>query len=831
MEGGIAALIRTIMVLGFLVLTGCYDEGGSDDGGGSATTGDTGSAAGTDNGSGDSSDGGSGGADSEGNDQNPDSSDSDSSGDPDSIDARLYQVINQNQITGAPPVNRSLPAISDPAAHLGMELFFSKALGGDQDVACASCHHPALGGGDGLSLPVGIESDNPDLLGPGRTIDSAKPGGVQSVRVFLLGGQSNAVGYGGMNDLPTSPVDLQASQEDIDYYFSSQPWWGLVKLQPLSRFGPEITFGRYLADSLENQSNTRIAILKSAKGGTSLYADWEPGGDGTTEGDGPVYKTFQRIVNDGLIALGNRYPNASIQVEGMLWVQGEKDARASRHEAYEANLENFIADVRATYGDQLKFVISQLSDSQTEIASSMRNVVKQAQTSVATADPDNGLVDTDGFSILSDNLHFDSAAQQEIGRQAANIMLGLIPPDVDQASGVETIANVPRNAPTTFNIALWDDFLFHDGRVESLTKEPGMGGTSGGIRTPDSPFEVEDPLAGPDLVAAQARFPVTSIEKMRGRNLVVGADNESVRTHLAKRLGGVLGELQNPDSDGIPGPDWPQRFEAVFGAAREGEALTTYERIAFAIAAYESSQVFVDTPWQAYVQGDKDALTDSQKKGALLFYRSVENGGAGCAGCHSGDFFTDEQFHNIAMIQVGPGKGDGEDGTDDFGRFRETNAEEDRYAFRTPTLLNVEVTGPFGHAGAYDDLESVIRHHLNPQEAIADYFASAGTWCNAMNQYSGVLDCDALMPSAEDNALKALATLQADQAEGRSTLVNAELSISEVADLVAFMKALTDPCLKDASCLGQWIPDTSTSGASGLQLNATDRNGHPLTTN
>jgi len=127
-----------------------------------------------------------------------------------------------------------------------------------------------------------------------------------------------------MNDLPTSPVDLQASQEDIDYYFSSQPWWGLVKLQPLSRFGPEITFGRYLADSLENQSNTRIAILKSAKGGTSLYADWEPGGDGTTEGDGPVYKTFQRIVNDGLIALGNRYPNASIQVEGMLWVQGKR---------------------------------------------------------------------------------------------------------------------------------------------------------------------------------------------------------------------------------------------------------------------------------------------------------------------------------------------------------------------------------------------------------------------------------------------------------------------------------------------------------------------------
>ncbi|HBC20167.1 MAG TPA: cytochrome-c peroxidase, partial [Alcanivorax sp.] len=50
----------------------------------------------------------------------------------------------------------------------GMQLFFSKGLGGDLDSACVSCHHPMLGGGDDLSLSIGVEAVQPDLLGPGR---------------------------------------------------------------------------------------------------------------------------------------------------------------------------------------------------------------------------------------------------------------------------------------------------------------------------------------------------------------------------------------------------------------------------------------------------------------------------------------------------------------------------------------------------------------------------------------------------------------------------------------------------------------------------------------
>ena len=67
---------------------------------------------------------------------------------------------------------------------------------------------------------------------------------------------------------------------------------------------------------------------------------------------------------------------------------------------------------------------------------------------------------------------------------------------------------VPRNAPTTFNLALWEKGLFWDSRVENLE--------GGGIRTPDTEYGSADAEAGDTISAAQTRFPVTSAEEMRG---------------------------------------------------------------------------------------------------------------------------------------------------------------------------------------------------------------------------------------------------------------------------------------------------------------------------
>jgi cytochrome c peroxidase len=70
------------------------------------------------------------------------------------------------------------------------------------------------------------------------------------------------------------------------------------------------------------------------------------------------------------------------------------------------------------------------------------------------------------------------------------------------------------------------------------------------------------------------------------------------------------------------------------------------------------------------------------------------------------------------VVQISRGKGDGENGSEDFGRFRETLDEKDKYAFKPPSLLNVTETGPWGHAGGSPTLAQAIRSHINPQQAL-----------------------------------------------------------------------------------------------------------------
>ena len=243
--------------------------------------------------------------------------------------------------------------------------------------------------------------------------------------------------------------------------------------------------------------------------------------------------------------------------------------------------------------------------------------------------------------------------------------------------------------------------------------------------------------------------------------------------------------------------------------------LITYANIANAIAEYERSQTFVDTPWKDYVEGNTDALTDDQKAGAILFFTSVAAGGAGCASCHSGDFFSDEQFHVVAVPQIGRGKGNGATTTDDFGRFRETGVENDRYAFRTPSLLNVTETGPWGHAGAHTTLEGIVRYHLDPTQAYANY---------DVNQ----LESSVQVGDMDVNTQAALAQLELLQASGDSLLVDTTLSDTNVMELVAFLSALTDPCVTTSGCIGQWVPSGTDENPDDLRVNAVNESGDPL---
>ncbi|OXE29718.1 methylamine utilization protein MauG, partial [Vibrio parahaemolyticus] len=103
---------------------------------------------------------------------------------------------------------------------------------------------------------------------------------------------------------------------------------------------------------------------------------------------------------------------------------------------------------------------------------------------------------------------------------------------------------------------------------------------------------------------------------------------------------------------------------------------------------------------------DTSALSEVQKRGAILFY-----GKARCASCHSGDLMSDMSFHSIGVPQGNQGP---HMFGQDFGRALVTLDNSDRYAFRTPSLVAVSKTAPYGHNGIFPTLKGVVKHHISP---------------------------------------------------------------------------------------------------------------------
>ncbi len=103
---------------------------------------------------------------------------------------------------------------------------------------------------------------------------------------------------------------------------------------------------------------------------------------------------------------------------------------------------------------------------------------------------------------------------------------------------------------------------------------------------------------------------------------------------------------------------------------------------------------------------DGQSMTTEEVEGARIFY-----GKGKCSTCHSGPYFSDFDFHTIPFTQLGSGKnGFGID----YGRYNTTHNPSDLYKFRTPPLLNVADTFPYGHSGSVESLEAAIRYHFDP---------------------------------------------------------------------------------------------------------------------
>ena len=343
------------------------------------------------------------------------------------------------------------------------------------------------------------------------------------------------------------------------------------------------------------------------------------------------------------------------------------------------------------------------------------------------------------------------------------------------------LERVPRNAPPLFNLgAKHFGTMFHDGRIQKDESFPS------GF---ESPAGADLPEGLDNALAAQALFPPTSGTEMAGQ----AGDNEVGAAAAAGNLAGPGGvwELLAKRLAGIDA--YAEAFAEVYDDVNAPEDITMVHA-ANAISAFESSAFRADNSlFDRYLRGDREAMSRSALRGMNLFY-----GKAGCAKCHSGKFQTDLRFHAIAMPQIGPGKGDGVAKYEDFGRARVTLAESDRFRFRTPTLRNVALTAPYGHAGAFDTLESVVRHHLNPVASLKSYDGREAT----------LPDHDTL--SAHD-----MAVMEDPEAVDRIAEANALLPTSltevEIRRLLDFLHSLTDRSHLDMRRL---VPKQVLSGIS-----------------
>lgn len=238
----------------------------------------------------------------------------------------------------------------------------------------------------------------------------APPGSPEPLKIFLVAGQSNGDGRGNPADLP---ADLQSPQGVPIFHngrwHGLQP--GLTDANHPGLFGPEITFGRDVAEALAGEN---VALVKYAWGGTNLASDWNP------DTPGAHYAAFMNAVEQALVNVG---PDYLPEIAGMIWMQGESDTGIlERAENYEANLTNFIQSVRTDLdAPDMPFVIGQILDYSTY---TYADLVRTAQESVAAADRMVALIRTDDLPVIPNNAnHYNAAGQMELGARFATAVL------------------------------------------------------------------------------------------------------------------------------------------------------------------------------------------------------------------------------------------------------------------------------------------------------------------------------------------------------------------------------------------------------------------------
>jgi cytochrome c peroxidase len=249
--------------------------------------------------------------------------------------------------------------------------------------------------------------------------------------------------------------------------------------------------------------------------------------------------------------------------------------------------------------------------------------------------------------------------------------------------------------------------------------------------TPQSVNQARAPMFWDSRVRSletQALEPIKALEEMRGHAYPEAEAVDMVVARIRKI------------------PEYVALFQEAFGPG------TTVDgpRIGDAIAAFERSLVAMNSPFDRFRAGDLDALTAQQRRGLDTFDE------VGCDRCHDGPMFSDFDHHA--------------EGVPEHRLLPQPDAGAGRFRFRTPSLRNVALTAPYMHNGMLATLQDVLRFYDNGRSENP----------NVSNER----DRDRGRDRGRNGAGIA-------RVSGQFRRVD-DMSESEMADITAFLNALTD---------------------------------------
>jgi cytochrome c peroxidase len=154
-------------------------------------------------------------------------------------------------------------------------------------------------------------------------------------------------------------------------------------------------------------------------------------------------------------------------------------------------------------------------------------------------------------------------------------------------------------------------------------------------------------------------------------------------------------EMNLPLSEAVARLSGVRDYKAWFEKVFPGEGVTA-DTITKAIATYERTVVSSYAPFDAWIDGDEGAISESAKRGFALF-----NGAAKCSSCHSGWNFTDNKFHDIGTSTTDIGRG----------KYEPDNVKA-QFAVKTPTLRDIAQRAPYMHDGSIATLRDVMYHYV-----------------------------------------------------------------------------------------------------------------------